>query len=227
MILCIVVDNERTWFGPFAERLVRRLESFGSSYLLRSAEEIPDPSEVTFFLSCERKIAPTVLARSRHNLVVHASDLPEGKGMSPMTWQVLEGKNTVPVTLFEAVETIDAGTIYLKDLLRFQGNELITEMQAVLGTKVIEMCERFMSEYPNVIKMGAAQTGSGSSYRRRTLEDSRLDPEKTIAEQFNLLRVVDNERYPAFFEWKGRKFVLKITASADVQGSGTGSGVAA
>ena len=31
-----------------------------------------------------------------------------------------------------------------------------------------------------------------------------------LAEQINLLRVVDNKRYPAFFEWRGRRHVLQV-----------------
>ena len=42
-------------------------------------------------------------------------------------------------------------------------------------------------------------------------EDSLLDFNKTITEQFNLLRVVDNDKYPAFFENQGEKYFLKIT----------------
>ena len=33
---------------------------------------------------------------------------------------------------------------------------------------------------------------------------------KSIDEQFNLLRVCDNERYPAFFYKDGVKYILKI-----------------
>ena len=34
---------------------------------------------------------------------------------------------------------------------------------------------------------------------KRTPADSEIDPGKSILEQFNLLRIVDSERYPAFF----------------------------
>ena len=54
------------------------------------------------------------------------------------------------------------------------------------------------------------QTGSGSFYPKRTGKDSELDVNKSIAEQFDLLRVVDNEKYPAFFNFRGRKYVLRI-----------------
>jgi methionyl-tRNA formyltransferase len=215
MILSVVVDNPRSWFIPFAQQLVQCLSAFGRTQLLQSADKIPLNNEVTFLLSCEKKVPPSLLARSRHNIVVHASDLPQGKGMSPLTWQILEGKDIIPVSLFEACENIDAGNIYVKDFLRFQGNELLNEMQSVLGAKIIELCEHFMREYPDIIAQGRLQAGPESLYRRRNPEDSRLDPHKTITEQFSLLRVVDNERFPAFFEWKGRKYVLKIAPVKD------------
>jgi len=213
MKISVLVDNPQSWFVAYAQRLVERLGSFGSATYLQRALEIPAGNEIAFLLSCERKVQPTILARSRHNIVVHASDLPQGKGMSPLTWQILEGKDEIPISLFEAVEALDAGAVYLKDSIRLQGNELLGEMQEVLGEKIIEMCERFVTEYPEVSKLGRAQSGRESFHRSRKPEDSRLDPGKTIAEQFNLLRVVDNERYPAFFEWKGRKFLLKVSAA--------------
>ena len=37
-----------------------------------------------------------------------------------------------------------------------------------------------------------------------------LDPNKTIVEQFNLLRIVDNDRYPAYFNWLGQDYIMKI-----------------
>ncbi len=212
MKTCVVIDNPRSWFMPFARQLVEFLGGFGESQLFSSADKISNGNEIAFILSYEKKVSASILARSRHNIVVHASDLPHGKGMSPLTWQILEDKNLIPLSLFEAVEAIDAGPIYLKDAVLFAGNELLGEIQRTLGIKIIEMCTRFVRTYPAIIQQGQAQTGEGTQYKRRTSGDSRLDPTKTIAEQFNLLRVVDNELYPAFFEWRGRKYVLHITS---------------
>lgn len=213
MNLSIVGNNPHSWFVPFAERLRNRLLRFGPVALLASAAEIQPGNEIAFLLSYEAKVSAELLARSKHNIVVHASDLPLGKGMSPLTWQVLEGRDVIPITLFEAVEAFDAGTVYLKDSFRLQGNELLNEMQAVLGAKILDLCAEFVRRYPAIIAEGRSQEGASTFYRRRTPEDSQLDPTRPIQEQFNLLRVVDNERYPAFFELNGRRFILKITAA--------------
>src|ERR1035437_521239 len=213
MKLAIVTDNPKSWFVSFARQLRDRLQRFGEGALLPSAAEIQTGNEVAFLLSCESKVPSNILARSRHNIVVHASDLPKGKVMSPLTWQILEGKNVIPISLFEAVEAFDAGRIYLKESFTLQGNELLGEIQTVLGTRIIDMCERFMNRYPDILSEGKPQEGPATCYRRGTPKDSRLEPNLTLAEQFNLLRVVDNEQYPAFFEWQGRQFVLKISVA--------------
>jgi methionyl-tRNA formyltransferase len=215
--IAVVVDNPRSWFIPHAHNLVNHFREFGQAMFLSAATEIPAGTDFAFLLSCEKIVPPSILGRSRHNIVVHASDLPRGKGMSPLTWQVLEGKNIIPVTLFEAVADVDAGTIYLTDSVIFQGHELLPEMHAALGKKICQMCLRFLHEYPQAIKAGQEQTGTPTIYPRRHPEDSRLDPSKSIAEQFNLLRIVDNDRYPAFFEWQGKKYILRINQDRETK----------
>jgi methionyl-tRNA formyltransferase len=55
------------------------------------------------------------------------------------------------------------------------------------------------------------QAGDPGSYMPKRLpENSQLDPNKTIAEQFDLLRIVDSQRYPAFFNYRGKRYLLKI-----------------
>jgi methionyl-tRNA formyltransferase len=213
MKICIVVDNPRSWFVPFAEELKKNISRFGSVDLLSDSNQISQSNDVAFLLSCEKKVTSEILNRSRSNIVLHASELPKGKGMSPLTWQILEGKNRIPLTLFEAVEAIDAGPVYLRAYLDFQGNELLHEMQTAVGIKIMEMCETFLNDWPQILSNGIAQNGESSFYKKRTPGDSRLDPQKSLAEQFNLLRVVDNDRYPAFFEWNGRRYNLKIELS--------------
>ncbi len=213
MKICIVVDNPLSWFVPFAEKLKKNLGQFGTVDLLSDSKDIPHANDVAFLLSCEKKVTSEILHRSRSNIVVHASELPKGKGMSPLTWQILEGKNRIPITLFEAVEAIDAGPVYIIGYVDFIGNELLHEMQNSVGVKIMEMCETFLNDWPQILSNGIAQNGEPSFYKKRTPGDSRLDPQKSLSEQFNLLRVVDNDRYPAFFEWNGRRYNLKIELS--------------
>ncbi len=58
------------------------------------------------------------------------------------------------------------------------------------------------------------QTGETGIYlHKRIPDDSRLEPQKTIAEQFDLLRVADAQRFPAFFDYRGHRYLVKIEKS--------------
>ena len=168
------------------------------------------PGDVCFLLSCGRLLSADQLAMHRHNRVVHESDLPRGQGWSPMTWQILEGATCIPISLFEAVADLDAGPIHLQTSINLNGTELVNEWRQLQAEATINLCLQWLDNYQDLINSAHLQTGEASYYRRRRPADSRLDPECTLAEQFDLLRVVDKDRYPAFFEWRGRCYKLQI-----------------
>lgn len=214
----VVVDNE-SWVLPFAERLVSEARATGDdATLVRDHEKVAEGA-VAFYLGCVHLTPRQILARNRRNLVVHASDLPKGRGFSPLTWQILEGADTITVCLFEAVEALDAGPIMYRERITFEGHELNPEMRRVLGNVHVQLCLRFLAE--PTPPMGTPQEGEGSVYPRRRPVDSKLDPYKSLADQFNLLRVVDNDAYPAFFRLRGHTYVLRIEKIADLGNDGS------
>jgi methionyl-tRNA formyltransferase len=204
----ILVDNPRSWIIPYVQGLIAQLRARGHIVHYCNEQGELTEGDVACLLSCEKIIPESRLRLHRHNLVCHPSALPLGKGFSPLAWQIVEGRNEVPLTLFEAVPAVDAGPIYFQELLRFEGHELNEEIKRAQGEKTVELVLRWIDRYPDVSSV--AQSGEESIYRRRTAKDSELDPQKTIAEQFELLRVVDNERYPAFFNYRGHSYVLRI-----------------
>lgn len=205
-----ILTAKSSWMNSFDEKLAKELKERGHTVRCVSLKTDLKQADISFFLSCFEIIGRDYLDKSDHNIVVHASDLPRGKGWSPTSWQILEGKNEIPLTLFEATEAVDAGRVYLRSGIHLDGSELIGEWQRLLGDKIVEMCLNFTDGYPDIIENGQDQKGEESFYQRRRPKDSELDIHKTIAEQFNLLRIVDNEKYPAFFFKNGKKYLLKI-----------------
>lgn len=205
-----IVSDENSWINKYIPKLI--VEFQNERHLtnwVHKVEEIPN-GDFVFCIGCSQKIPSLIISRNKHNLIIHESDLPKGKGWSPLTWQILKGINEIPICLFEAVEPVDSGKIYLKDILNFRGTELVEDLRKVQAETSIEMCLNFIRNYPEIILKGIEQRGDSTFFRRRKPEDSRLNPDKTIIEQFNLLRVVDNENYPAFFEMNGETYILKI-----------------
>lgn len=204
----VVVDND-SWILPHAERLVAWCKQAGDrAALVRTYDAVPE-GVVAFFLGCVRIAPAEVLVRNAFNLVVHESALPQGRGFAPVAWQILAGENVIPVCLIEAAATADEGRIYGRTELRFEGHELNPEIRAAQGEASVRLCQEFLDA--PVPPTAAEQTGQPSSYPRRRPADSELDINKTIAEQFPRLRIVDNERYPAFFKLGGHTYRLTIT----------------
>lgn len=208
---CItILSDQESWFNNHIPALIKPLWQRGHAIRwIHKSSELAQ-GDVCLLLSCGSLLSEKQLAIHSHNLVVHASALPKGQGWSPMTWQILEGENSIPLTLFEAAVELDAGPIYLQTLLRLEGHELVEEWQTLQAKTTIQLCLNWFDHYKKIIPAAQSQSGETSNYRRRRPEDSRLDLEAPLINQFNLLRVVDNQKYPAYFQLHNRTFFLHI-----------------
>ncbi len=162
-----------------------------------------------FLISCGEIISEKDIAKFKSAFVLHASDLPEGKGWSPHIWNILEGKSILTVSLLSVASKLDMGDIWFKTKINLEGHELFDE----INKKIFEAELNLMSEVIdsiNSIRPIKQLENNYKYYPKRTPEDSRLDPNKTFVEQFNLLRVADKDRYPTFFEYLGHKYIVTI-----------------
>lgn len=167
--------------------------------------------EICFILSYSKIIEPAVLLLFKINLVVHASDLPTGRGWSPASWAILEGCSRIPVTLIEASEKVDEGDIFDQVWLEIESHDLIEDWRKKIADATLGLARRFINDYPSNLGHRRTQVGVPSYYKKRSPKDSRLSPKATILDQFNLLRVVDNDSYPAFFTIESQDYELKIS----------------
>jgi methionyl-tRNA formyltransferase len=206
--LTMLVNNPEGWVRPLARRFVEELsQSYHATYVERTSD-VPE-GDAAFFLGCSRIVPAEILRRNRLNLVVHGSDLPQGRGFSPIPWQVLEGRNRIPIVIFEAEETLDSGPIYFKDVIDLDGTELLDEIHVKTWEKIETLVKKFLEHHRTVSPQ--PQQGAPSFYPKRSRKDDELDPNKTLAAQFDHLRIVDNEHYPAWFTYRGQAYVLKIS----------------
>lgn len=164
--------------------------------------------DLLLLVSCHEIIKAPLRERYRHTLVIHASDLPHGKGMSPHIWQILEGKTELVVTLLEAVDGLDAGDIWHQERIHVPATALHDEIHIRLFDAELRLMSWALDNHATV--QPRAQSGESSFYRKRTPEDSRIGLESTLGAAFNQLRVADPRRYPAFFEYEGARFKIVI-----------------
>jgi methionyl-tRNA formyltransferase len=207
MILQVVIDNHRSWAAAHAPYLCSELDC-----VVRFCYDQITCGDIAVFLSCEKKIGKDILARNKHNIVIHQSDLPLGRGWSPVAWQVLEGKNQIPVTMFEVNDVFDGGDVYAKSFMVLNGTELVDDIRKEQMRVSVDMIKGFLANYPN--NVCTKQVGEPTYYGKRTELSSELDINKTIAEQFSQMRIADNEKYPLFFVRNGIKYKLRIDYGA-------------
>lgn len=169
--------------------------------------------DVVFVLGYMSILPKEFITKNKITLVVHESDLPNGKGFSPIQWQILEGKSEIIVSLIEMAEEVDSGPIINQTKIVFDGTELYDEIRFLQGTATLELVENFFNSYPDFKRR--SQVGESSFYRKRTESDGELDVDLSIRENFNLLRIGNNTEWPSFFMHGNIKYLVKIYKAKD------------
>ncbi|MDX1726574.1 MAG: formyltransferase family protein [Pseudoalteromonas tetraodonis] len=177
--------------------------------LLTSVEQINRKGILLFLVSCSEIVKKSHRDYFIHTLVLHASDLPKDRGWSPHVWAVVNGKSKLTLSLLEAEDKVDTGAIWKKVDITLDGSELYDEINKKLFDAELQLitwaCENVDSVVP------VLQDESATNYlRKRTPEDSEVDISQSLESQFNLLRVCDPERFPAYFYKNGCKYKIKI-----------------
>lgn len=192
------------WLSAWSARETHRADIT----LCRDVSEV-GRGDILFLISCQQIVKADVRARFRHTLVLHASDLPKGRGMSPHIWQIVEGADRIVLTMLEAEDGFDTGAIWHQAEIHFDGTELYDEINAKIFDAEVALMSWALDHAENPAPRAQADD-EPSYYRRRTPEDSRVDPLRPLAESFDLLRVADPSRYPAFFEYRGQRYRIRI-----------------
>lgn len=182
------------------------LEQFCSERGYSLFTKLPEVTggEILFLVSCTEFIKKEVRDRYKRVLVIHESDLPQGRGWSPLAWQVLNGAKEITVSIIEASEKIDEGRVLCKKSVSLDGGELYDEIHS----KTFEVKKQLI-DYALEHDETKDQVGIPTYFKRRTPEMSQVDPYKTIASQFNLLRICE-PRFPAFFFMNGNKYEVTV-----------------
>lgn len=165
--------------------------------------------DILFLISCHEIIGLDVRKLFKSSLVIHASDLPQGRGWSPHIWQILDGKNKITVTLLEAEDQVDSGAIWTQTSINLAGHETYDEINHILFHAELELMAFAVGQFSKVVPRPQDQR-TPTYYPKRNPEDSKIDPNRSIAEQFDLLRVSDEKRFPAFFDIRGCRYTLSI-----------------
>ena len=145
-----------------------------------------------FFLHW-RWIVPRRITDRFECLCFHMTDVPFGRGGSPLQNLIARGHKSTRLTALRMVEQLDAGPVYLKKNLDLDGPaHAIYKRASALSW---EMIEEIILERPQPLP----QQGDPIEFRRRTPDQSRLDHGKTLEQIYDHIRMLDAPGYPKAF----------------------------
>ena len=145
-----------------------------------------------FFPHWSWKVPPALLAAAEC-VCFHMSDVPYGRGGSPLQNLIQRGHRSTSLTALRMVEELDAGPIYAKRPLVLDGRaQEIFERAADLTWDLIE---DIISEEPEP----QPQHGEVVTFTRRTPAMSELPKDGTLEQLYDHIRMLDADTYPRAF----------------------------
>lgn len=214
MKISILISDFNHPITSFLNSWCEKFINSGNSVDFFNKKEDLIGGDILFLISCSQIINIEDRIKFSKTLVLHASDLPIGRGWSPYIWAILDGANKITVSLLEAEDKVDTGEIWQKKSFSLDGTELYDEINKKLFNTEMALMTFAIENFKTVNPL-PQQKGKETYYRKRSEIDSKLDINKTISEQFDLMRTVDPIRYPAFFEHRGQKYICKLEKFKD------------
>lgn len=205
-----IIASSRPGYEKITDEIAKR--SGEECYLIEKYED--------FNLKVLRKINPTYVFLPHWSymipkevyeayecIIFHMTDLPFGRGGSPLQNLISRGIYETKVSAFRCSDGIDTGPIYVKRNLSLHGSAEEIYLRAV---KIVqEMILNIIENSPIPID----QKGEPVYFKRRRPEESNIDDLRNLAKVYDYIRMLDAEGYPhAFLETKHLRIEMRRAA---------------
>jgi len=145
--------------------------------------------KTVFFLFWNWKV-PDRITDKYECINFHMTDLPYGRGGSPLQNLILRGHKTTKLTMHRMTKEIDSGEVLMKKEMSLSGGAEEIYLRAV------RLAEEMMGKF-----------------RRRTPADSKIPNGLSLEALHDFIRMLDAETYPkAFIEYGGYRIEFKRSA---------------
>ena len=205
-----VIACSRPWCEKLAENLQRETgEKFAlvgsKSELTVDTLESYEPKYV--FFPHWSSIIPEEIFSRFECVIFHMTDVPYGRGGSPLQNLIIRGHKETKLTALKCVKEMDAGPVYLKESLSLLGNAEEIYMRA--SALIEKMIGRIISENPHPV----VQKGDIVKFKRRKPEEGDWSSAKDLDQVYDMIRMLDADGYPKAFVRVG-KYKLEFTRAS-------------
>ena len=201
-----LLDKNNNWIEKYFPKLLNKLPKKHEYKITKNPKLVKN--KIVFVLCYTKILKQEFINKNIEVLIIHPSKLPLDKGFSPVQNQVLRKQNLIHLSMFKASNKVDSGPICMRDTFYLKGYELSEEIRKKQAYAIFKIILKYLNKFPNI--KFEKQKGLSSYNKKRNTLDNRLNINKSIKSQFNLLRIVDNENYPAHFKYKNNRYLVKI-----------------
>jgi methionyl-tRNA formyltransferase len=140
-------------------------------------------------------IIPKEIYSEFNCIIFHMTDLPYGRGGSPLQNLIIRGHKETMLTAIKCVSELDAGPVYLKQPLSLSGSaeQILQRASVVIGQMIVEFLRRQIEPIE--------QQGEAVYFKRRCPEDGDISNLTSLSNIYDYIRMLDANGYPrAFFK---------------------------
>lgn len=151
-------------------------------------------------------IIPESVFGSFRCVIFHMTDLPFGRGGSPLQNLIIRGHKETKLSAIECAADVDGGGVYLKRPLDLSGSA--EEILKRASSLMVEMVVEIVRKEPQPVE----QAGDVVVFKRRRPTDSNISELESLNKIFDHIRMLDADGYPkAFIEHNG--FVYEFSGA--------------
>ena len=198
----IIIATIKSWNIERAKELREKMKGQHEIYIVTSKEEFTKEyvasiqPELILFPHWSYFI-PEEIFLNWPCVVFHMTDLPFGRGGSPLQNLIVRGFKETKLSAIQVNKTFDEGPIYMKRPLSLEGSaeEIFTRCSDVIFQ---DMIPAFLEGIPTP----QPQVGEPTVFKRRKPEDGRILEDMLPEQIYDYIRMLDAEGYPnAFLEY--------------------------
>lgn len=213
----ILIVSEKIWNKELLSCLQLAMPQY-SFYLISQKEDftierINAITPIKIFIPHWSYIIPPPIFEQYECIVFHMTDLPYGRGGSPLQNLIVRGRMSTKLSALRVEAGLDTGPIYLKTDLSLQGTaeEIFIRANKQIEKMIVEILQSKLHPKP--------QIGEPVVFKRRKPEQSDMSGVEKAEDVFNYIRMLDAEGYPHAYIEKGA-FKYEFTrASIKADGS--------
>lgn len=134
-------------------------------------------------------------------VIFHMTDLPFGRGGSPLQNLIARGIYETKISAFKCIAEIDAGPVYMKRSFSLYGTAEEIYIRAA------DVVEKMIVEMVNNEPVAHDQQGEVVCFERRKPKDGDISRLSGLTDVFDFIRMLDADGYPkAFLETEQLRF---------------------